>query len=95
MDLEIQEIASHRNGVCGECFHAVRFRWMPHDEMANFLATVFEAEGACAVICLDTIDEYGVSTPGNSWRGDYFESDLRKAISEWEAARERHMLGVT
>jgi len=96
MDLEIQEIAHHRNGVCGESFHAVRFRWQPDEyvDKENFLATVFADAGACAVIGLDLIDEYGVASGANSWRGDDFEPDLRKAIRDWEDARDRHLRHV-
>jgi hypothetical protein len=97
MDLEIQEIAHHRNGSGGLPFHAVRFRWQPANGAVkeNFLATVFAEPGACAVISLDSIAAYGVAVGPNSWRGDDFEYGLRRAISEWEAARARHMMGVT
>lgn len=83
MDLNIQEIAYHRNGVGGLGFYAIRFQWKPDDstKLENFLATVFDDAGACAVIGLDRIETQGVAfAGGNSWRGDNFESELRKAI---------------
>ena len=81
----IQEVSRHRNGVGGAPFYAVRFT---SDEVqghpdANFLATVFDDSGVCAVICLDLIPTVGVKfAHGNSWRGDRFEGELRQAIRE-------------
>lgn len=90
--LKIQEIQFHRNGVSGSGFHAVRFAVTsgPVEERGNFLATVFEGRGDVAVINLDKIAEYGVSL-GNKWRGDYYESAIREAITldldNWMAAQ--------
>jgi hypothetical protein len=83
-DVEIQEISFHRNGIAGEGFYAIRFRWAEDGgEKENFLATLFDAEGYCAVIGLDRIGTHGVGfTYGNSWRGDYFEDALRQAVEE-------------
>lgn len=40
-----------------------------------------QEKGSCAVICLDLIPEVGVKFGGgNSWRGDHYEDELRKAI---------------
>ncbi len=85
MELDIQEIAYHRNGISGLGFHAIRFRWQPEGakNKENFLGILFEEEGSCAVIGLDRIESQGVEfAKGNSWRGDYFEPELRKAILE-------------
>jgi hypothetical protein len=88
MDISIQEIEFHRNGVSGSGFHAVRFSVTrgPVDERGNFLATVFESRGDIAVINLDRIAEHGVGRD-NKWRGDHYEDDLRAAIAaddeEW------------
>lgn len=81
----IQEVDSHRNGVCGEPFWAIRFLWAPEDDqpMESFLAIVHEEPGYCSVIGLDRIEEMGVKfAGGNSWRGDHLEDDLREAIAE-------------
>lgn len=85
MDLKIQEIAFHRNGVCGAGFYAVRFRWTPDDSGVeeSFLGIVFDGPGECAIIGLDRIASQGVEfAGGNSWRGDRFEDDLREAIKQ-------------
>ena len=87
MKLDIQEIAWHRNGISGLGFYTIRFRWNPEEstEMENFLAIVFDEPGACAVIGLDRIATQGVAfAGGNSWRGDHFEGELRKAIENQE-----------
>lgn len=78
MNIKIKQIDYHRNGTRANGFHAVLFSW----EKQNFLATVFDGEGDCAVICLDMIATSGVSHGSNSWRGDDFEDALRKAIKD-------------
>lgn len=83
--VEIQEVAYHRNGVCGVGFYAVRFLFQPDGCTAkeNFLAIVFDSPGECAVIGLDRIATQGVAfARGNSWRGDHFEGELREAIAK-------------
>ena len=48
---------------------------------ANFLAILFDDPGQCAVICLDLVPTCGVKfAGGNSWRGDQYEPELRKAV---------------
>jgi len=85
--IDIQEMSYHRNGISGHGFHVVRFAHNPDDSpkksKENFMAILFEEEGNCAVIGLDRIASMGVKfAGGNSWRGDYFELVLRKAINE-------------
>lgn len=100
-DITVIEVASHRNGVCGEPFHVIRFLWSPSRirqdvdpapsrddaEPENFLAIVHDQPGFCSVIGLDRIEDMGVRfAGGNSWRGDHFESFLRNAIEEHRQA---------
>ena len=68
MNLTIDSVTYHRNGISGAGFHSVAFGW----DGRKMIATVFEAEGACAVIDLGDLCE--------CWRGDHFEPQLRKAI---------------
>jgi len=85
MNLKIQECSFHRNGVGGLGFYAIRFQWKPDDadDPENFLATLFDEAGACAVISLDRIEKCGVAfAQGNSWRGDHFEKELRRIVKE-------------
>jgi len=83
--IKIQEASFHRNGVCGLGFYAIRFQWKPDDsdKPENFLATLFDEDGACAVISLDRIESMGIGfAKGNSWRGDNFERELRRQIKD-------------
>lgn len=83
--IKIQEASFHRNGVGGLGFYAIRFKYQPDDadEPENFLATLFDEDGACAVISLDRLEKCGVAfAKGNSWRGDHFEPELRRLIKE-------------
>ena len=74
--MKIEEIANHRNGVGGAPFYAVTFK----NSKSNMLAIVFEEPGTVAVFDLDLLGEGVIAFTENSWRGDVFEDDLRKAI---------------
>ncbi len=81
----IIEIDYHRNGISGAPFHAVRFTHIDDaGERRYLLATVFEEKGAVAVLATDRLLEQGVAFGVNSWRGDQFEPELRKAIEAHE-----------
>lgn len=86
MNLTIKEIAWHRNGISGEGFYAVNF--IDHEQKgdgnkdAHFLGIVFDTPGQCAVIQLNQSGEFTIQFGHNSWRGDHYEDDLRKAIAE-------------
>lgn len=78
MAIKINSIAYHRNGVCGEGFHAVLFKCPDNGEM---VATVFDEAGQCAVLQLAGLAAGTVAFGENSWRGDHYEDELRAAIS--------------
>lgn len=78
MTILIHSIAYHRNGVCGEGFHAVLFRCPSNGEM---MATVFDGSGQCAVLRLKELADANIRFGENSWRGDHYEVDLRRAIA--------------
>ena len=80
-NIKVAKIASHRNGISGEPFHVCLFT---HGS-ANMMATVFGDDGYCAVLDVDLTAKGDIDfAMGNSWRGDYYEKDLREAIKEWE-----------
>ena len=88
MNIDVNEVAFHRNGICGEGFHAIRFTYAPDGKPEHFLAIVFDTTGQCAVIGIDRLSEMGVRfAEGNSWRGDYFEHELREAIKKAQTGR--------
>lgn len=81
--IDVQEIAFHRNGICGVGFYAILFLWQPEDVGTQelFLGIVFDEPGECAVVGVDRLGTMGVKfAGGNSWRGDRFEKELREAI---------------
>jgi len=80
-------ISYHRNGICGNGFHVVRFGWYDADEKAHrtMVATVFAEPGNCAVLDLDETARGNIAfAKGNSWRGDEFEPTLRELIAAWQ-----------
>ena len=77
---KIEQIAYHRNGVCGAPFYAVLFT--ANEDGKRYLASVFEASAHVSVICLDRIADHGVTFGDNSFRGDHFEDELRPAIAQ-------------
>ena len=82
--MKIIQIASHRNGVNGEPFHAILFKTRIAGRTdTTFLATVFDAPGHVSVIAIDLLAEQGVTFGANSWRGDHYEADLRAAIARY------------
>jgi hypothetical protein len=77
MDLIIDSIAYHRNGICGAPFHVVVFR---DPDEGRMLGVVFGQEYHVAVFNLDKLALGNVAFGVNSWRGDRYEPSLRRAI---------------
>lgn len=85
--MKVIEVARHRNGISGEPFYAILFTAPPEsgEEEEKFIATLFDEPGQCAVIGLDRIEGMGVTMArGNSWRGDHYETELRKYCKQYE-----------
>jgi len=89
MNLTIQEIAYHRNGISGEPFYVLTFR--DEDEDREMVAIVFDfdadADPAVFTNCRTAVfdrEELAAGNiafaQGNSWRGDYYDADLRQAL---------------
>jgi hypothetical protein len=56
-------------------------------ESAKWFAAITDEPGECYVTCLDLIPTRGVKfAGGNSWRGDHFEPELRKAIESMQSS---------
>lgn len=77
MDIEVQTVEYHRNGVTGSPFHVVRFTY----ESDSMIAIVFGEPKHVAVLSIDGLDD-DVYPYGNRWRGDRFEDSLREAIAD-------------
>lgn len=72
---EVLEVDYQRNGISGEGFHVVRFRFQDHE----LLGVVFDEPKHVAVI--DPTDL------ASHWRGDNFEAGLRQVYTTWERQR--------
>ena len=84
VDIKIKEVTYHRNGICGNGFDVVLF---DHKDEKNvnhrMVGIVFEESGNVAVLDVDQTAQGNIAfAGGNSWRGDWFEDELRKAIKE-------------
>jgi hypothetical protein len=101
MTIQVEGIDYHRNGVGGEGFHIVAFRWADRghagqDEPRPMLGIVFGADlAACRVAVLDReqarignifMHPNKSHAGGNAWRGDEFQAVLVKAIRAAAAA---------
>ena len=86
LNIKVQEISYHRNGVCGEGFYVVLFTQGLGKDKERMVATLFDTGGQCAVLNVDLLDDDICAFGENSYRGaDDFEPILRKAIAEYEA----------
>lgn len=85
----VAQVASHRNGVGGEPFHVVLFTATGGAKGDVMMATVFEAPGHVAVVRVAPLSDpkVGAEFGLNSYRGDYYEDDLRAVIADWQASR--------
>lgn len=88
MDIEVEALDYHRNGVGGTGFHVVCFRWADQgDEPRPMVGVVFPDKGACAVFDRELLRKGEIEfARGNSWRGDRFEGPLRAAIAQADGA---------
>ncbi|WP_254508993.1 hypothetical protein [Anatilimnocola floriformis] len=77
MELHIENIAAHRNGVHGAPFCTVNFQ-VEGDRM---IGIVFEKAAHIAVFHLGKLAEGNITFGENSWRGDQYEAALRSAIA--------------
>ena len=76
--MRIISLDYHRNGVSGIGFWVVLFQEKRGDDM---IASVFPERGCCAVFSVAELAKRNIAfANGNSWRGDDFEPELRKAI---------------
>jgi len=86
--ISITSIARHRNGVSGDGFHVVLFDYVMAGVSLPMVGAVFAEPGHVAILCVDALVEKDIAfAGGNSWRGDFFEPDLRNAIAQYEKAR--------
>ena len=81
--LKIIKISYHRNGISGMGFYAILFKDLEDNPKDLKIASLFDEKGYCAVYSVDELKKENIEfANGNSWRGDAFEDDLRKAVKE-------------
>jgi len=76
-DIKIIDCDYHRNGMGGEGFYAVLFKYQKH----NMIGIIFEALTHTAILDIDKAHEGNIRFFENSWRGDEFSEPLRAAIA--------------
>jgi hypothetical protein len=82
MKLKIIDIAFHRNGICGAPFHAIIFR---DPDVGQMLGVVFDEPHHVAVFNMEKLAIGNITFGVNSWRGDQYETTLRKAIESFNS----------
>jgi hypothetical protein len=79
----IYDIVWHRNGQGAE-FHTVLFLAYVGGRYISFMATVFDAEGAVAVVDRGQVGDGEIV---DCYKGSDFEPALRAAIKDWREGR--------
>ena len=85
MKISVLNIDYHRNGIAGAPFHAIIFRDTGENSSVK-IGIVFEQPWHTAVLDIAKLADCDVEFGSNSWRGDQYEPQLRKAIKTNHAA---------
>jgi hypothetical protein len=80
MKLKILGTARHRNGVAGAPFNVVLFK-VPR-EPGDKVGIVFDEPAHCAVLDVAKLAAGDIAFGSNSWRGDQYEPELRRALPD-------------
>ena len=80
MKINIIEIEYHRNGISGAPFVAILFEDTGL-EASRKVAILFDQPHHCAVLDVAKLAGGDIAFGSNSWRGDHYEPDLRKAVN--------------
>jgi hypothetical protein len=82
--IRIEEIAYHRNGTNGTGFHVVKFTDRKAGKPGKLLGVVFDKPNRVAVFDRKLLTQDVIASGLNSWRGDNYEDDLRKACKGYD-----------
>ena len=74
--IRLRDQAWHRNGICGAPFHVVLF----DEEHSRKVAILFDEPAHCAVLDVRKLAAGDIAFGSNSWRGDRFETVLRRKL---------------
>jgi hypothetical protein len=78
--IRVRDGSYHRNGISGAPFHVVLFDDID-DENTTKVGILFEESHHCAVLDVAKLAAGSIGFGVNSYRGDVFEEQLRKAIT--------------
>lgn len=92
MKLNLIDTAHHRNGISGAPFDVALFE-DSGPEGSPKIAILFAEPYLCAVLDVGKLAQGDIAFGSNSWRGDHFESLLRKAIADQQNAIDAESLG--
>ena len=84
MKLKIIASARHRNGIAGAPFDVVLFQ--VQRERDAKVGILFDEPGCCAVLDVTMLAAGDIAFGSNSWRGDEYERDLRRALTTRDQA---------
>ena len=76
--LRVLDHARHRNGICGAPFTVA----LIDDGESRKIAILFDSPDHCAVLDMDKLAEGDIAFGSNSYRGDCYEPDLRRALAK-------------
>jgi len=76
--VRVTDHARHRNGICGAPFTVA----IIDDNESRKLAILFDAPDHCAVLDIAKLSGGDIAFGSNSYRGDCYEPDLRRALAK-------------
>ena len=84
VEVKVEEVDYHRNGIGGEGFHIVKFQSRDEgdEEFQDMVGIVFEEAMTTAVFNRRLLGEGEIRFMHNSFRGDVFDPHLRAAIEQ-------------
>ena len=82
--IKITNIDFHRNGISGETFHVILFRF----EKRDMIGIVFDEPMRTAVLNVGLAAQGEIRFGYNSWHGDSFDEQLRVAITQFDKDEE-------
>lgn len=105
LHIQVEKVDWHRNGIGGAGFYVCLFTFVDDGRTRKALGVLFgdgedvkRDRGYCAVFDRDLLakDIIGMfESPGNAWRGDEFEGELRRQVKEIMAEyRKREPFGA-
>ena len=95
--IKVRAIDYHRNGIGGAPFYVVLFdedRNAYPEDQGRKVAIVFQEPCHTAVLDVAKLAAGDIRFGSNSWRGDEYESHLRKAIRRHERDAERALINT-